>query len=291
MATTTGTTSEAPLTVRLAPAGLRHDMRAVRVVWQRELIAFSRNRVRIVVALVQPILYLFVLGTGLSALTRAGAAGISFRTFMFPGVLALAVLMPSFFTAGSIVFDREFGFLREMMVAPIRRGSIVIGKCLGGATVATFQGSLILLFAGLVGVPYNPVMLLTLILELALLSFALVCFGVMMAARITQWQSFMAVIQLAIFPLLFLSGAMFPLAGIPGWLAVLTRIDPITYAVDPMRRAVFDRLDIPAATRHTLDPGVTWWGWHVRTGLELAIVAGMGLIMLAAAILQFERIE
>jgi ABC-2 type transport system permease protein len=281
----------APLTVTLAPAGLRHELRAVRVVWQRELIAFSRNRVRILVALVQPILYLFVLGTGLSALVRSGAPGISFRTFMFPGVLALAVLMPSFFTAGSIVFDREFGFLREMLVAPIRRSSIVIGKCLGGTTVAAFQGGLLLAFAGLVGVPYDPVMLLALIVELAVLSFALVSFGVCMAARITQWQSFMAVVQLAIFPLLFLSGAMFPLTGIPDWLAVLTRLDPITYAVDPMRGTVFARLHIPPATRHTLDPGVTWWGWHVSTPLELAIVAVMGAVMLTAAIVQFQHID
>ncbi len=280
-----------PLTVTLAPAGLRHELRAVRVVWQRELIAFSRNRVRILVALVQPILYLFVLGTGLSALVRSGAPGISFRTFMFPGVLALAVLMPSFFTAGSIVFDREFGFLREMLVAPIRRSSIVIGKCLGGTTVAAFQGGLLLAFAGLVGVPYDPVMLLALIVELAVLSFALVAFGVCMAARITQWQSFMAVVQLAIFPLLFLSGAMFPLTGIPDWLAVLTRLDPITYAVDPMRGTVFARLHIPPATRHTLDPGVTWWGWHVSTPLELTIVAVMGVVMLTAAIAQFQHID
>jgi ABC-2 type transport system permease protein len=291
MATTHAPVAGARHSVQLAPSGLRHDLRAVRVVWQRELIAFSRNRVRIVVALVQPVLYLFVLGTGLSGLARAGAPGINFRTFMFPGVLALAVLMPSFFTAGSIVFDREFGFLREMLVAPIRRSSIVIGKCLGGTTIAAFQGALLLALAGLVGVPYDPVMLLTLIVELALLSFALVSFGVLMAAGITQWQSFMAVVQLAIFPLLFLSGAMFPLTGIPSWLTVLTRLDPITYAVDPMRGTVFSRLTIPAATRHTLDPGVTWGGWKVETPLELGIVAGMGVILLAAAIVRFQRID
>ena len=289
--TTQTVPADAPLVVRLSPAGLRHDLRAIRVVWQRELIAFSRNRVRILVALVQPILYLFVLGTGLSHLASSGAPGINFRTFMFPGVLALAVLMPSFFTAGSIVFDREFGFLREMLVAPIRRSSIVIGKCLGGTTVAAFQGGLLLVFAGPAGVPYNPLMLLTLIGELALLSFALVSFGVCMAARISQWQSFMAVIQLAIFPLLFLSGAMFPLTGLPSWLAFLTRLDPITYAVDPMRHTVFDQLNIPPFTRHLLNPGVTWAGWHVATGLELAIVAVMGGIMLTGAIVQFQRID
>src|SRR5262249_54784067 len=152
---------------------------AVRTVWNRELISFSRNRLRIVIALVQPVLYLFVLGTGLSTLTRSAVHGFSYRTFMFPGVLAFAVLMPSIFAAGSVVWDREFGFLREMLVAPVPRSTIVIGKCLGGATVAALQGLILLATAGLVHVPYHPLMLLELIGMLLLLSFTLVSFGVM----------------------------------------------------------------------------------------------------------------
>ena len=275
----------------LPPNRLRDDLRGARVVWHRELITFFRNRLRIVIALVQPILFLFVLGTGLSSLTSASAGDVSYRTFMFPGVLALAVLMPSFFSAGSIVFDREFGFLREMLVAPMRRGTIVVGKCIGGATVAAVQGVLLLSLAGLVDVPYDPVLLITLLLELLLLSFVLVAFGVMMAARITQFQSFMAVVQLALFPMLFLSGAMFPLTGLPRWLEVLTRLDPLTYAVDPMRRAVFSHLDASPATRAALDPGVTWGGWVVPTWLELVIVAVVGLTMLWIAILEFQRMD
>jgi ABC-2 type transport system permease protein len=288
---TTGAAGAGALADRLPPGGLRADLRAVKVVWHRELIGFSRNRVRIAVAFVQPILFLFVLGTGLSSVTRQAAGDIDFRTFMFPGVLALAVLMPSFFSAGSIVFDREFGFLREMLVAPIRRGSIVVGKCLGGATVAGLQGALLLALAGLVDVPYDPVMLLTLVAELLLLSFALVAFGVLAAARMSQFQSFMAVVQLAMFPMLFLSGAMFPLTGLPAWLEALTRLDPITYAVDPMRRAVFDQLQVSDTTRAALDPGVTWGGWQVPTSLELALVAAIGLGMLAWAIARFQRVE
>jgi ABC-2 type transport system permease protein len=277
--------------VRLPGAGLRRDLQAIRVVWHRELIGFFRNRVRIVVAFVQPLLFLFVLGTGLSSLVRPTGGDISFRTFIFPGVLAMALLMPSFFSAGSIVFDREFGFLREMLVAPIRRSSIVIGKCLGGASIAVGQGAVMLALAGLVDVPYDPMMLLALILEMALLSFALVAFGVMAAARITQFQSFMAVVQLAMFPMLFLSGAMFPLSGLPTWLHVLTRLDPITYAVDPMRHTVFARLDMSPAARHALEPGVTWWGWHVPTPLELVVVGGLGVAMLVIAIVEFQRVD
>ena len=275
----------------LPPNRIRDDLRGARVVWHRELITFFRNRLRILIALVQPILFLFVLGTGLASLTSASSGDVSYQTFMFPGVLALAVLMPSFFSAGSIVFDREFGFLREMLVAPMRRGTIVVGKCIGGATVAGVQGVLVLALAGVVDVPYDPVLMLTLLLELLLLSFVLVAFGVMMAARITQFQSFMAVVQLAIFPMLFLSGAMFPLNGLPRWLEVLTRLDPVTYAVEPMRHAVFQHLDASPATRATLDPGITWVGWLVPTWLSLVIVAVTGITMLWIAILEFQRMD
>jgi ABC-2 type transport system permease protein len=281
----------APQRRTLPTSTLRRDIQAVKIVWHRELINFSRNRVRIVVAFVQPLLLLFVLANGLTSVTRGATHGLSYQTFVFPGVLATTVLMPSFFAAGSIVYDREFGFLREMLVAPVRRGSIVIGKCLGGATVATIQGVAMLALAGLVHVPYNPLMLLTLTVECALLSFALVALGVMAAARITQFQSFMAVVQLLMLPLMFLSGTLFPLTGLPGWLHVATSLDPITYAVDPLRRAVFAHLAVSDDTRRVLDPGVSWFGWHVPTMVELGIVVAMGLIMLTIAIFEFRKLD
>ena len=122
---------------------------------------------------------------------------------------------------------------------------MVIGKCLGGATIATFQGVIFLALAGFAHVPYNPVLLLTLLGELLLLSFTLTAFGVMMAARIKQFQAFMALTQMLVMPLFFLSGALYPLSGLPVWLSVLTRIDPLTYVVGPMRHAVFSHLNIP----------------------------------------------
>ena len=147
----------------------------------------------------------------------------------------MSVLFTALFSAGSIVWDREFGFLREMLVAPVSRAALVIGKCLGGATVATLQGFVILALAGLVHVPYNPVMFLEVMGMLLLLSFTLTAFGVMVAARITQMQAFMALNQMMVMPLFFLSGALYPLNGLPAWLAVVTRFDPITYVVAPMR--------------------------------------------------------
>jgi ABC-2 type transport system permease protein len=272
--------------VRVPEGGLRQDLRAIKIVWQRELIRFKADRARMLSSLLQPVLYLFVLGTGLSSLTGRSAGGIDLKTFIFPGVVAMALLFTAAFSAGSIVWDREFGFLREMLVAPVRRGAIMVGKCLGGATVAAFQGVIMLSLAGAVHVPYSPVLLATLIGELLLLAFMITALGLMAAARIRSMQSFFALVQMFLLPMFFLSGAL-----LPTWLRALTRIDPLTYAVDPMRRAVFAHLNLPAPVQHVLNPGVTWFGWRVPTLVELGLVAVMGLVMLAVAIAEFSRAE
>jgi ABC-2 type transport system permease protein len=278
--------------VAVPERSIRADLRAVSIVWRRELIRFRTDRLRAVTSLVQPVLFLFILGTGLSRLAGRGLPpGVDFQTFIYPGVLAMSVLFTSIFSAASIVWDREFGFLREMLVAPVRRWAIVIGKCLGGATVATFQGIIFLALAGVAHVPYDPLLLLTLVGELLLLAFTLTAFGVMMAARIKQIQAFMALTQLFVLPLFFLSGALYPLNGLPSWLTVLTRIDPLTYIVDPMRNAVFDHLTVSPLALTALSPGVTWDGWLVPLGLSLAMVATMGLAMLGIAIAEFRKTE
>jgi ABC-2 type transport system permease protein len=278
--------------VAVPERSIRADLRAVSIVWRRELIRFRSDRLRAVTSLVQPVLFLFVLGTGLSTLAGRGLpSGVDFKTFIYPGVLAMSVLFTAIFSAASIVWDREFGFLREMLVAPVRRWAIVVGKCLGGATVATFQGVIFLALAGVAHVPYDPALLLTLVGELLLLSFTLTAFGVMMAARIKQIQAFMALTQMFVLPLFFLSGALYPLNGLPSWLTVLTRIDPLTYIVDPMRRAVFDHLAISPQALNVLSPGVTWAGWVVPLGLSLTMVAAMGVAMLGIAIAEFRKTE
>jgi ABC-2 type transport system permease protein len=277
--------------VRVPARSLGGELRAIRVVWRRELIRFTRDRLRIVTSLVQPFLFLFVLGTGLSSFVSASIHGINFKTFIYPGLLCLAVMFTAMFSAASIVWDREFGFLREMMIAPVRRSSIVIGKCLGGATVAAFQGVIVIAIAGLVEVPYSLGLILEIFALQLLLAFAITAFGTMAAARINQMQSFMALMQMVIMPMFFISGAMFSVAHLPRWLAVLNRIDPLTYAVDPMRRAIFAHLDISAAARHALDPGVTWWGWRVPSPIEAAVIALLGLVMLFIAIAEFSRAE
>ncbi|MFI7224863.1 ABC transporter permease [Nonomuraea angiospora] len=279
------------VSVRVPVRGAGHDLRAIKVVLHREMLRFVNDRTRMASMLVQPVLWLFVMGTGLGSLVRGAIPGIDYRTFMYPGMISMTVIMTGMFSAGSIVWDREFGFLREMLVAPVSRGAIVVGKCLGGAIVATGQGILILAMAGLVGVPYSPALLVMLLAEMFLAAFTITAFGVMLAARMKNMQTFFGLMQMAIMPMMFLSGAMFPLANLPSWLHVLTVVNPMTYAVDPLRQAVFSHLDVPAQVNAVLNPGVRWFDFQVPVILELGLVAALGLALLGVGIAEFRRAE
>lgn len=268
----------------------RAEVRGMWVVWERELIRFSRNRLRIITSLVQPVLFLFVLGTGLTRITGP-MPGFDFRTFIFPGIVAMTVMFTAMFSAASIVWDREFGFLREMLIAPISRPALLVGKILGGATVATVQGVLILAFAGAVRVPYSPTLLLTLLGEMALAAVMITAIGVLIASAVSQMEGFQALLQFVAMPMFFLSGAMFPLTGLPVWLGVLTRFDPLTYAVDPMRRAIFGHLTSSPEVTTRLAPGVTWGSWSLGTAAELGVVTLVAIAALLAATARFRRTE
>lgn len=285
------TMTATPVRVHVPQWGWQHNMRAVKVVLQRELIRFWQDRIRIVVALAQPVLFLFVLGGGLTSLTSAGAGGFDLRTFLFPGVLAMSVMMPAMFSAGSIVFDREYGFLREMLVAPVSRTALVVGKCLGGALVATGQGLLVLALAPAVGISYSIGWMVSAVALMLVLSFTLTALGVMAAGRIKSFQGFMALVNMIVMPMLFLSGAIFPLSGLPTWLSAVTQVNPLTYAVDAVRRVVFDHVSISALSRSVLVPGVHWGGWVVPVLMEVAIVAMVGFAMLAVAAAEFRKAD
>jgi len=173
----------------------------------------------------------------------------------------------------------------------VRRSSIVIGKCFGGATVASLQGVILILLAPTVHVPYSVTLVLGIFFLQLLLAFSITAFGVMAAARVKQMQSFMGLMQLVVMPMFFISGALFPVANLPGWLAVLNRLDPLTYAVSPMRSLVFSHLDLSKAAEQTLNPGITWFGWEVPVALEIFTVLALGLLMLGIAIWEFNAGE
>jgi ABC-2 type transport system permease protein len=264
---------------------VNHQLRAAWVVTRRELLRFRQDKARMVTMLLQPLLLIFVMGTGLGSIIDTGG-GTAFTTFLFPGVLATSVLFTAAFAGISLVWDREFGFLREMMVAPISRASIIWGKCLGGAIVATGQSLVLLALVGTVGIPYSPVLLIELVGCLFLGALLLTALGVLLSTRIKTIQAAMPVSQLLIMPMMFLSGSLFPISGLPDWLAVLTRLNPLTYVVQPMRHFTLEHLSLSAAEQERLVPVLTWFGWEVPVGVQLFSVAvvTLGLITLAARV-------
>jgi ABC-2 type transport system permease protein len=282
------TTDQTAAPTAPAPLGevrgdLAHHARATWVVTRRELLRFRSDRARMASMLLQPLLFIFVMGVGLGTIVDTGG-DISFQTFLFPGVLATSVLFTAAFAGVSLVWDREFGFLREMMVAPISRASIIWGKCLGGAIVATGQSLVLLALVGTVGIPYDPLLLVELTGCLFLGSLFLTALGVLLSTRIKTIQGAMPMLQLLITPMMFLSGSLFPLGGLPVWLSVVTRLNPLTYVVQPMRHLVLQHLDLSAAEQARLLPALTWGGWAVPVGVQLLTVAviTLGLVALAA---------
>jgi ABC-2 type transport system permease protein len=276
--------------VSIAGGTWRDDLRATKMVGKRELIRYFRNRIRILTSLAQPVLFLFVLGSGLSPIVKnSSGPHVDFKTFLYAGVISMTILFTAIFSAVSIVWDREFGFLREMMVAPIRRAALVTGKTLGGATVATMQGVIMLLLGPLVHVPYKPILILELLVLMALCALMLTSIGVMAASRMQQVESFQVVMQLFVLPMFFLSGAVFPLKNLPGWLSVLTRIDPLSYIVDPMRRAVFSHINITPAARQSFSPGLHWGSWRLPTSFELLIVVVITAFALGVSVKMFSK--
>ncbi|MBA2449652.1 MAG: ABC transporter permease [Chloroflexi bacterium] len=266
---------------------MRANLRGVYIIWYRDVLRYWRDRTRIFAALGQPILYLFIFGTGLSSAFSVGRgagleAELDYKVFMFPGVLAMTVVFTSVFSAMSIVWDREFGFLREILVAPISRTAVAVGKALGGATVACFQAGIVLLLGPFVGVPITPTLLLQVVPLLFLLAFCLSCIGIAIASRMRTMEGFQVLMNFFLMPMIFLSGAFFPLNGLPLWLEVLTRLDPVAYGVDPIRRAVLLASGADPATVRAL--GLTIGGELVPVGVEVLVLVACSLLVLGLAV-------
>jgi ABC-2 type transport system permease protein len=279
---TTATSTIATGKQTITDTRISDEIRVVGMVWERELIRYVRTRTRIVSGLVQPVLFLFVLGYGMSGLVGT-TGGFNFREFVYPGVVAMSVVMTAMFSAMSIVWDREFGFLREMLVAPVSRISLVLGKTAGGATVAAAQGTIMLVLAPLVGIHLTLLLVAEVVgLEL-LMAVAMTTFGVFVASRIQKMESFQVVMQMLLMPMLFLSGALFPLNSLPGWLTVVTRLNPLTYAVAPLRQVVFSDQNMSPAARARFPTNVTLFGHILPIEVELAIVVvfALGFFVLA----------
>jgi len=241
---------------------------------------------RLIGSITFPLLFLFVFGSGLSARMGVLGPGIDFTQFIFPGIIGMTVLMTSFMAGVSVVWDREFGFLKEVLVAPISRTSVAVGKTLGSATVALLQGLLILLFAPLIGVSLSLLTVLALVPLMLLLAISLGSLGILLATRIRSMEAFQAAMQMLMFPMVFLSGAFFPLEGLPSWMNVLVKINPATYGIAPIRQVILGA-----------DPGssylysISLFGQVLTVWNEAAILAGFGTVTVLLAIWSFGNQE
>jgi ABC-2 type transport system permease protein len=295
MSTPNGVLAGTPaVAARHRPGGtLWPTVRAIYIIWYRDVLRFWRDRARLLVTFAQPLLYLLIFGTGLSsALSSAGGfggagapAGFSYTQFIFPGIIGMSVLFGSMFAAVSIVWDREFGFLKEVLVAPIDRSAVAIGKALGGATQAMAQGLVLLVLAPFVGVKLTLMSVLALIPLVFVLAFALSAMGVAIASRMRSMQGFQVVMNFLMMPMFFLSGALFPLSGLPSWMTVLTRIDPAAYGIDPLRRVLLEGAGMPPATLDRM--GLTIGGTVLPVIAEAGILLAFGVIVLGIAVRNF----
>ena len=257
-----------------------NSLRGIYTIWYRDILRFWHDKMRMVGAIIFPLLFLFVFGSGLSARMGLLGDGVDFTQFIFPGVVGMAVLMTSFMAGVSVVWDREFGFLKEVLVAPISRVSVAIGKALGAATVALLQGMLILLFAPLIGVSLSLWTVLALLPLIFLLAVSMGSLGILLASRIRSMEAFQAVMQMLMFPMVFLSGAFFPLEGLPAWMNVLVKINPATYGIAPIRQVVLGASPDSPFAISVLGHTMSIWD-------NIAVLAAFGAVMILLAMWSF----
>ena len=206
--------------------------------WLREFKVFMREKSRLVASTFTPILWLFVIGSGLGAANPSTVPGVDYQQFIFPGIVAMSIIFSSVFFGSYIIWDRKFDFLKSVMVAPVSRGSVFVGKTLGGMTTSLIQAAILLVIGASIGIPFTPVSLVQVVAVILLMSFGLTSLGLALGSYMYSLEGFQMIVSFVVFPLFFLSGALFPLDNLPGWLGVLTAADPATYGVDAMRHAM-----------------------------------------------------
>ncbi|MUT89852.1 ABC transporter permease [Streptomyces sp. Z38] len=262
-----------------------HTVRPYALLWRREMTRLRHNPLRLVMGLVTPLLFLVVLGTGLEAASSTlGKAQLNdYRAYLFPGALVMSVQAPAIAVGISLVWDRRLGMLRQMLVSPFPRSSIVLGLALGGATTGAVYGLALLAVGGIAGVRYTP-MLLVVLVELLLVSLLFTSFGLLAAVTIRQVDTFQIVVNLSLMPLMFFSGAMFPPNGLPGWLDTVVKLNPLTYGVDAVRRTL-PGPDVLTSEQTRLMLG----DWNPPVYAELGVLAALTAAVLGLATYRFSR--
>ncbi|MGC1293536.1 MAG: ABC transporter permease [Alloacidobacterium sp.] len=247
-------------------------MSAIYILWLRELKRYIRSRVQIIASLGQPLLYLLALGFGLGPVFARAGNG-SYVQFIAPGVIGMSILFMCIFSGISILWDRQFGFLKETLVAPVPRMNVMLGRTLGSATVATFQGLLVLLVCLIAGFrPHSWAALPLAFIFMAMVAITFAALGTTFGSVIKDMQGFPIVMNFMVLPMFFLSGALFPLSHLPTALTVITHLDPLTYGIDGLRGAL---------------TGV----WHFSFALDVAVLGVIAAAFLSLGAYMFSKIQ
>jgi ABC-2 type transport system permease protein len=247
-------------------------MNTIYILWLRQMIRFKRSGVRMVLSIVQPLVYFLTLGFGFNAMFQQAGKG-SYIQFVVPGVVAQTILFTSIFWGMNIMWDKQFGFLKETMVAPVSRIKVMLGGSLGGATIAVIQGVMLFIIALIFGFhPYSWIMLGVTLLVMALLAISMVSFSSGVGAVINDMQGFMAITNFLVIPLFFLSSALFPLDNVPTVMKVIASCNPLTYAVDAMRGSLINQS-------------------HFGLPVDFAVMGGTAILLIWFSIYRFNRIQ
>jgi ABC-2 type transport system permease protein len=249
------------------------ELKAIYTIWSRDMLRFRRDRARLASSIGQPLIFLLLFGAGFSpSMSNIGGGQIDFTSFFFPGILAMTVLFTAVYSAVSIVWDRQFGFLKEVQVTPASSFSVALGKVAGGTTVAVLQGVVMLILAPILGLRLNLGQIFSLFGLMLLLAAMLTSLGLLLAARQRSMEGFHMVMNFVLLPLFFLSGAFFPLQGVPVWMRLLAAIDPVTYGIDPLRWTLLQS-SVPSAALQaiTLHP--------VATNVLVMLVFGLAFLL------------
>ncbi|MFD6080950.1 ABC transporter permease [Streptomyces hydrogenans] len=268
------------------PTRLRRELRALHALVHRDLLRLACQRTPTALMLLHPVLYLFILGGGLATLIPTASLGVGYRTYLFPGMLMMTVQTPAIMVGIRLITDRQSGYLRELLMAPVGRATLLLGGCAGGTLVATVQGAVLLGLAGAVGLPYDPVLFALLLGGMVLASFTITALSLALAVGLSRPETFHTLLGLVMMPLLFLSGGFFPLASLPGWAQPLAAANPLAYGVDVLRRSIALR-----APGQTAAGGVEWAGRQPPLFLEAGLLLTAGVLALLWATRRFSRPE
>ena len=275
-------------------------MEGIFALWYRDVLRYWRDRARLLGSFAMPFLYLIIFGSGMSGAMRSLLSGpgtspvlrdFNYVQFMFPGIIGMTILTTSIFSALSVVQDREFGYLRVILVSPVSRFSVAIGKVLGESTVAFIQGLLMFVFVPFIGIRLTLTMLALLIPVMFLVAFSLSSLGLLIASSIKTSTGFQMVVQILVFPMLFLSGAFFPLAGMPPWMNFLVKINPLTYAVDMFKKIILEAGTMNPVLRQAMGLNLMVFNHTVTIWNELLFIVLLALVFVTLATISFARGE